>query len=106
METVCQVCMHHCRLKPGQLGICRARKNEDGKIRCENYGQVTSLNLDPIEKKPLHMFYPGSLILSVGSYGCNLRCPLCQNHEISMEDKDGAEACGSSPQELTARAQN
>ena len=55
METVCQVCMHHCRLKPGQLGICRARKNEDGKIRCENYGQVTSLNLDPIEKKPLQI---------------------------------------------------
>ena len=105
METVCQVCMHHCRLKPGQLGICRARKNEDGKIRCENYGQVTSLNLDPIEKKPLHMFYPGSLILSVGSYGCNLRCPFCQNHEISMADKDGAESCCISPQELTERAQ-
>ena len=51
------------------------------------------------------MFYPGSLILSVGSYGCNLRCPFCQNHEISMADKDGAESCCISPQELTERAQ-
>lgn len=105
METVCQVCMHHCSLKPGQRGICRARKNEGGEIVCENYGQVTSLNLDPIEKKPLNMFYPGSLILSVGSYGCNLRCSFCQNHEISMADKDRAVSCRISPQELTERAQ-
>lgn len=87
METVCTVCMHHCSLKPGQWGICRARKNEGGKIICENYGQVTSLALDPIEKKPLGMFRQGSMILSVGSYGCNLRCPFCQNHEISMAYK-------------------
>ncbi len=105
METVCQVCMHHCSLKPGQRGICKARKNEDGKIVCENYGQVTSLNLDPIEKKPLNMFYPGSLILSVGSYGCNLRCPFCQNYEISMTDGDRAVSRYMSPQELTERAQ-
>lgn len=104
MEAVCQMCMHHCSLKPGQRGICRARKNEGGKIRCENYGQVTSLNLDPVEKKPLNMFYPGSLILSVGSYGCNLRCPFCQNHEISMADGDRAVSCYVSPQELTERA--
>lgn len=87
METVCTVCMHQCSLKLGQRGICRARKNEGGKIICENYGQVTSLALDPIEKKPLGMFRQGSLILSVGSYGCNLRCPFCQNHEISMAFK-------------------
>lgn len=97
--------MHHCSLKPGQRGICRARKNEDGKIIGENYGQVTSLNLDPIEKKPLNMFYPGSLILSVGSYGCNLRCSFCQNHEISMTDGDRAVSRYMSSQELTERAQ-
>ena len=84
MKTVCRVCMHHCSLEPGQRGRCGARKNEGGQIVCENYGQVTSLALDPIEKKPLRRFRPGSYILSVGSYGCNLRCPFCQNHEISM----------------------
>lgn len=84
MKTVCKVCMHQCSLEPGQRGRCGARKNEGGKIVCENYGQVTSLALDPIEKKPLRMFRPGNYILSVGSYGCNLKCPFCQNHEISM----------------------
>lgn len=84
MKAVCNVCMHQCSLESGQRGLCGARKNEDGKIVCENYGQITSLALDPIEKKPLKRFRRGSFILSVGSYGCNLRCPFCQNHEISM----------------------
>ena len=75
----------------GQRGICRARKNENGRIICENYGMATSLALDPIEKKPLKRFRSGSMILSVGSYGCNLRCPFCQNHEISMIDGETAE---------------
>lgn len=104
MNTVCQVCMHRCNLEPGQWGICRARKNENGKIICGNYGQVTSLNLDPIEKKPLKLFYPGSLILSVGSYGCNLRCPFCQNHEISMADQGRAVFRSVTVQELAERA--
>ena len=104
MKTTCQVCMHHCRLEPGQRGLCKARKNEDGVIRCENYGQVTSLALDPIEKKPLKRFCPGSLILSLGSYGCNLRCPFCQNHEISMAGLGQAETAFISPQMLTAKA--
>ena len=82
--AVCQVCPHHCRLMDGQYGRCGARKNENGKIICDNYGKVTALALDPIEKKPLRHFFPGSMILSVGSYGCNLSCPFCQNHEISM----------------------
>ena len=104
MDTVCQVCMHHCSLNPGQRGICRARKNEGGRIQCDNYGRVTSLNLDPIEKKPLRMFCPGSLVLSVGSYGCNLRCSFCQNHEISMTDGDTAVFRLLLPQELAERA--
>ena len=85
MRTVCQTCMHHCSLEPGQTGICGARKNDNGKILCASYGRITALALDPIEKKPLKRFCPGSLILSAGSYGCNLKCPFCQNHEISME---------------------
>ncbi len=91
MKTTCQVCMHHCNLDLGQIGICRARKNVDGVITCINYGQITSMALDAIEKKPLHMFHPGSRILSVGSFGCNLRCPFCQNYEISMADRNMAE---------------
>lgn len=94
---ICQVCMHHCQLEPGQRGLCWARKNEDRAVVCENYGRVTSLALDPIEKKPLQLFYPVSLILSVGSYGCNLRCPFCQNHEISMADLEHAQSIYISP---------
>lgn len=100
MKTICQVCMHHCALEPGQTGLCRARKNEGGEIVCGNYGQITSLALDPIEKKPLHDFHPGSKVLSVGSFGCNLRCPFCQNHEISMADGRGLDAEQISPRQL------
>ncbi len=100
MEKVCQVCIHHCKLKPGQWGLCRARKNEAGEIVCKSYGQVSSLALDPIEKKPLNRFYPGSRILSVGSFGCNLRCPFCQNNEISMVSPEMSEENYLSPVEL------
>lgn len=81
--AVCNVCPHKCRLNEGERGFCRARINIGGTVVAENYGRITSIGLDPIEKKPLSDFYPESLILSVGSYGCNLRCPFCQNHEIA-----------------------
>ena len=71
MKTKCQVCIHNCVLAPGQTGLCGARKNEGGEIICDNYGLITSIALDPIEKKPLQDFHPGSTILSVGSYCCN-----------------------------------
>nr|WP_330387343.1 AmmeMemoRadiSam system radical SAM enzyme [Butyrivibrio sp. INlla16] len=80
---VCEVCHHHCNLKEGMTGMCMARTCRDGEIVCTNYGLITSIALDPIEKKPLSRFYPGSMVVSVGSYGCNLRCPFCQNHTIS-----------------------
>lgn len=82
----CGGCPHACMLEPGQHGACRARVNDDGRVRPTSYGRVTSIALDPIEKKPLRDFMPGSLVLSVGSYGCNLRCPFCQNFEISQAD--------------------
>ena len=104
MKTTCQVCMHHCQLEPGQYGACRARKNENGRVICANYGQAASLALDPIEKKPLHMFYPGNMILSVGSYGCNLRCPFCQNHEISMAGATDIDFVYLSPEFLVQKA--
>ena len=104
MKAVCHTCMHHCSLEPGQRGLCRARKNEYGNIICENYGKVTSLALDAIEKKTLKLFYPGSRILSVGSYGCNLRCAFCQNHSISMADAEAAETVFISPEALVEKA--
>ncbi|MCR5098378.1 MAG: AmmeMemoRadiSam system radical SAM enzyme [Lachnospiraceae bacterium] len=82
----CKVCFHHCRLNEGQLGLCLARRGTDTGVVCDNYGKLTALALDPIEKKPLYHFHPGSFILSVGSYGCNLRCPFCQNSDISYSD--------------------
>lgn len=83
----CDVCFRHCNIEEGKLGFCGARMCEDGKVIQANYGRITSLALDPIEKKPLNRFYPGSLILSAGSYGCNLRCPFCQNYEISWSEE-------------------
>lgn len=103
MKAVCQVCIHHCNLAPGQRGLCGARENIEGVIQCRNYGQITSLALDPIEKKPLRLFHPGSRILSVGSFGCNLQCPFCQNHSISM-DREGEGAVFLSPRELAKKA--
>lgn len=85
-RITCDICFHRCRLSEGQVGFCHARKNTNGQNVPLNYGKVTSLALDPIEKKPLNHFYPGSMILSVGGFGCNLACPFCQNVEISMAD--------------------
>ena len=79
----CDVCFRRCDIPEGRRGFCGARKCVDGRVVPENYGRVTALALDPVEKKPLRRFHPGGMILSVGSYGCNLRCPFCQNHDIS-----------------------
>ena len=104
MKALCKLCFHHCALDDGQTGLCRARACQDGKIISLNYGKLTSLALDPIEKKPLRRFHPGSLILSVGSFGCNLRCPFCQNHEISMAGDSGIQTVEVSPEQLAAKA--
>lgn len=72
------------------MGFCRTRANRAGTIRPLNYGRFTSLALDPIEKKPLYHFHPGSFILSVGSFGCNLACPFCQNASIATADTSAA----------------
>ena len=83
-KQACNLCPHHCALAEGQVGFCHTRRNEGGQINSLNYGRVTSLAIDPIEKKPLYHFYPGSVILSLGSFGCNMACPFCQNHTISQ----------------------
>ena len=83
MNATCELCFHRCCLEEGQTGVCRARVNRDGRVVSLSYGKLTALALDPIEKKPLRRFRPGSLVLSGGSFGCNLRCPFCQNAEIA-----------------------
>ena len=83
----CDVCFRQCKIEEGSTGFCGARTCRDGKIVAANYGRFTALALDPIEKKPLKMFHPGAQILSLGSYGCNLRCPFCQNSGISWSQK-------------------
>ena len=85
--AVCKVCFRHCNIPEGGLGFCGARTCADGEVTAANYGRITSLALDPIEKKPLARFHPGSMILSSGSYGCNLRCPFCQNYQISWSEE-------------------
>jgi pyruvate formate lyase activating enzyme len=88
MKATCPICPRHCRLEEGETGFCRARVNVKGAVIAQNYGRLTALALDPIEKKPLARYYPGSYILSAGSYGCNMRCPFCQNCGISMTDEN------------------
>ncbi len=83
-KVSCLLCPHFCILKEDEIGKCRVRKNEEGILYSLNYGQVSTLAVDPIEKKPLHFWRPGSQILSVGTYGCNMSCPFCQNFDISQ----------------------
>ncbi len=84
-EIRCKLCPHQCVLKPGDVGICKVRKNVKGTLYSLNYGMVSSATMDPIEKKPLFHFHPGEEIFSIGSWGCNMKCPYCQNWEISQQ---------------------
>ena len=80
----CQLCPHHCRIDDGKTGLCRSRRNKGGVLVSEVYGSPCSLAIDPIEKKPLYHFHPGTTCLSIACTGCNFRCLNCQNHEISQ----------------------
>jgi pyruvate formate lyase activating enzyme len=84
-DLVCRLCPQQCRITVGKSGFCGIRINREGKLETINYGQVSGIGLDPIEKKPLYHYYPGRLILSVGTVGCNLACRFCQNWQISRE---------------------
>ena len=104
----CDVCFRHCSPEEGQAGSCGARQCEGGVIRPRYYGRVSALALDPIEKKPLARFFPGSLILSAGSLGCNLHCRFCQNHEISQAETGADFSAGTravTPGELAEMAE-
>ena len=103
-KVVCDLCPRKCRLSAGQVGWCRGRICREGAMVPLNYGRLTSVALDPIEKKPLARFFPGNYILSVGSFGCNLRCPFCQNHGISQVGADCVTQAVT-PSELVSLAQ-
>ncbi len=80
----CLLCPHSCLITPGGSGVCGVRVNRNGEVSLSTYGIISGYGLDPIEKKPLYHFFPGTSILSVGSYGCNLKCDFCQNYHISQ----------------------
>ena len=80
----CLLCPHHCRIANGKTGVCHSRRNHDGVLVSEVYGRPCSLAIDPVEKKPLYHFHPGTTCLSLACTGCNFRCQNCQNHDISQ----------------------
>lgn len=88
-KVQCHLCPHNCIISAGKVGGCGIRKNIEGKLYALMYARASSVAIDPIEKKPLYHFHPGSQILSMGTYGCNFHCPWCQNWSISQEH-DGA----------------
>ena len=105
MSTIkCRVCFHQCQLSPDQVGFCKARANINDTIIPINYGLLTAMSLDPIEKKPLAEFHPASKILSIGSFGCNLRCSFCQNYQISMAKLDDSYYQKMTPEEIVNQA--
>lgn len=87
-SVICSLCSHHCRIEEGKRGICDVRENKDGRLYSLVYGKAASLVPDPIEKKPLYHFHPGTSVLSFGTMGCNFRCLFCQNASISRGDPE------------------
>jgi len=100
----CNLCPNHCILAPGQIGLCKARKNVDGKLYSMVYGKIASVHLDPVEKKPLFHFLPGSLIYSISTTGCNLQCKFCQNWQIAQVFPWEVETKKMSPEEVVEEA--
>ncbi|MFO8051413.1 MAG: AmmeMemoRadiSam system radical SAM enzyme [Thermoplasmatota archaeon] len=96
----CELCPHHCNIEEGRWGLCAVRHNIEGELIAEAYGIYPAVNVDPIEKKPLNHFMPGSDILSVGSVGCNLTCLHCQNWSLARERPKGLERYYISPSEM------
>lgn len=98
--VICNLCSHGCHIDSGKRGICGVRENQGGALYTLVYDKVAAINLDPIEKKPLYHFLPGTTSLSIGTMGCNLGCSFCQNHTLSFPPKESGEVLG---QEVTPR---
>lgn len=96
----CLLCPHHCRIKEGGRGICRSRESHDGKLFALSYGEPCALAIDPVEKKPLNQFMPGTFCLSLSCTGCNLSCRWCQNSSISQVTPEEVESTFLSPAEV------
>ena len=96
----CLLCPHHCRIKEGGRGICRSRECRDGKLYALSYGNPCALAIDPVEKKPLNHFLPGTYCLSLSCTGCNLSCRWCQNSDISQVAPEDADSSPWSPEDI------
>jgi pyruvate formate lyase activating enzyme len=104
----CDLCHHYCRLRDGAPGMCRTRINKSGTLCSLNYGHPAAIALDPVEKKPLYHFMPGTLTFSIGTFGCNFRCDNCQNWEISQFPCQGSqhEQMEYTPERVVREARN
>ena len=101
----CDVCPRHCRLKAGQRGLCYVRQRQDDEIKLVSYGRSSGFCVDPIEKKPLNHYYPGSAVLSFGTAGCNLACKFCQNWDMSKSREMDTLADRAAPAKLAKVAE-
>lgn len=104
IQVQCDLCPRECKLREGQQGLCFVRACHDGEIVLTSYGRSSGFCLDPVEKKPLNHFFPGSAVLSFGTAGCNLACKFCQNWEISKSREMDSLADSASPEALVAAA--
>lgn len=104
----CNLCAHRCSIREGRFGICKVRLNQSGVLYNLSYGQLISQHLDPIEKKPLYHFYPGTSAYSIATAGCNFRCQWCQNWQISQMPREGGRLSGTyvEPEQVIQAARN
>lgn len=98
----CQLCPHHCHIAEGRTGICRSRRNQGGILYSEAYACPCALAIDPVEKKPLYQFHPGTTCLSIACTGCNFRCQNCQNHHISQVSPDAVDGYDLTPEDVVS----
>ena len=105
-DVQCRLCGHQCIISPGKRGVCCVRQNVDGQLKTLNYDSVVAINVDPIEKKPLFHFLPGTLSLSIAAAGCNFQCDFCQNWRISQAPREAKQIAGqpADPQHIVAAA--
>jgi pyruvate formate lyase activating enzyme len=105
-KVQCNLCAHHCKITPGKFGICKVRENIGGTLYTHVYGRTIARHVDPIEKKPLYHFFPGSKAFSIGTPGCNFHCDFCQNCEISQVESPGMLTIGepATPEEIVQEA--
>lgn len=107
-KVKCSLCAHRCTIAEGKRGVCMVRENRKGKLYSLVYGKAIAAHVDPIEKKPLFHFLPGSLSFSIATIGCNFRCEHCQNWDISQKSKNGDEIIGTeiNPEQIVQNALN